>query len=494
MKDYPKKRRLPYGIFSVALIALILSGASLRDPTTTAPLLQGFLRSILLFLSLLCFCRWLPRRFSLPGQILAAMVAGIVAGALLPLLGEADFVRDYIGIFGRLFILLLTFTILPLIFVSVLTGTAGIGDPSKLGSVGTKSLVYYCTTTGLAVLLGLFLVNTIRPGVGRTALIPEQSSAAVLSETDGAPAADGAAETEDTVPSLGRRLQDEILPSLIRNPVMVGENPLVVIFFALILGAALATLGTAGQPVLQVFQSLDRALIRIIIWVMFLAPMGVFALMTCAISDLGLGYMLTLTKYFFTVMLGLSLHFCVLCFVICPLLGRVSPRFFLKKMIPVFQVAFSTSSSLATLPVSIESVEKGVGADRSITNFMLPLGATINMDGTALYLSVAALFVAQVYGMQLGFQQQFMIFMTAILASIGTAGIPGASIGLMGIIFSTAGIPMEGIAIVLGVDRLLDMSRTVVNVTGDCVGAVVVSRSEGKIFAPAAPADLRADP
>lgn len=460
-----------------AVVAALLGVASVWIPLTVADLLRGAVHAAVLFVALWFFCGWLPRRLSLPGQILAAMLLGVLVGLLFPALGGAAFVREYLGIFGRLFILLLTFVILPLIFVSVLTGTAGIGDPAKLGSVGAKSLIYYCCTTALAVIVGLSLVNIIRPGAGREALI--QRSAPV--EEGLAAGENEAAELQEEALSIGMRLQEKILPAIIRNPVMAGENPLVVILLALVLGAALATLGPAGEPALRVFQSLDKAFITIVLWVMRLAPIGVFALMTCAVSDLGLVYMVTLAKYFCTVMLGLSLHFCLLCLVICPLLGGVSPRRFLRHMIPVFQVAFSTSSSSATLPVSIECVSKRVGADRDITHFMLPVGATINMDGTALYLTVAAVFISQVYGMDLGFQQQFMIFLTAILASVGTAGIPGASIGLMGIVLASAGIPVEGIAIVIGVDRLLDMSRTVVNVTGDCVGVLVVSRSEGKM-------------
>lgn len=464
-----------FSLLLYLVAAAALGIASVWMPVNGTDLARGTLHGAVLFLAMWFFCGWLPCRVSLPGQILAAMLLGILAGLLFPALGGTIFVREYLGIFGRLFILLLTFVILPLIFVSVLTGTAGIGDPAKLGSVGAKSLIYYCCTTAVAVLIGLSLVNVIRPGHGHESLIRNSAPAENRLETERPDAA-----SHDEHLSIGMRLQEKILPAIIRNPVMAGENPLVVIFFALVLGAALAALGPAGEPALRVFNSLDKAFITIVLWVMRLAPIGVFALMTGAVSDLGLAYMLTLAKYFCTVMLGLSLHFCLLCLVICPLLGGVSPRRFLRGMAPVFQVAFSTSSSSATLPVSIECVTKRVGADRDITNFMLPVGATINMDGTALYLTVAAVFVSQVYGMHLGFQQQLMIFLTAILASVGTAGIPGASIGLMGIIFGAAGIPVEGIAIVIGVDRLLDMSRTVVNVTGDCVGVMVVSRSEGK--------------
>ncbi|HDP35764.1 MAG TPA: dicarboxylate/amino acid:cation symporter, partial [Candidatus Hydrogenedentes bacterium] len=412
----------------------------------------------------------------------------------------------YLGIFGRLFILLLTLVIIPLIFVSVLNGTAGIGDPRRLGGLGMKCLFFYLCTTALAVITGLTVVNTIEPGRGRESLratvepaetresvgaesLPAIANALILiglvePEEGRAFIREHEARREEEsaqAVSLGRRIQEQILPAVIRNPIMADQNPIVIIFFAIVLGAALAALGSEGLPALRVFQSLDKALITIILWVMHLAPIGVFALMARAISELGIEYMLTLAKYFVTVMLGLGIHFCVLSFVLCPLLARISPMRFLRGMAPAFQLAFSTSSSSATLPVTIECAIKRVGADTNISSFMLPVGATINMDGTALYLSVASLFVAQVYGMELSLQAQFMVFLTAVLASVGTAGIPGASIGLMGIIFTSVGIPVEGIAIVIGVDRLLDMTRTVVNITGDSLGAVVISRSEGKL-------------
>ncbi len=212
---------------------------------------------------------------------------------------------------------------------------------------------------------------------------------------------------------------------------------------------------------------------------MYLAPIGVFALMARVIAELGLGYVAMLGKYCFTVLLGLAIHFCVLTCVLVPLFGRVSPLRFLRGMIPVFEVAFTTSSSAATLPVTLDCATRRVGADRNIANFVLPLGVTINMDGTALYVAVASLFIAEVYGVAVPFQGQLMVFLTAVLVSVGAAGIPGASIGLLGIILQSIGAPIEGIAVVVGVDRLLDMSRTVVNVTGDSVGTVIISRSEG---------------
>jgi Na+/H+-dicarboxylate symporter len=457
----------------IALPGLAIGlGAMSSWPLTSAPW-PFFLHTLFFIVTLAVFFLLLPRRLGLPLQILAAMALGIAAGWAAAALGDKSLITDYLGIFGKLFILLLKVVIIPLIFVSVLCGVAGIGDVRKLGALGVKTIGYYFITTSIAVIIGLTLVNTIGPGKGR-----EQLKEEFLTEES------GAAEV-----SYGMIIQQKVLPAIIQNPIMAGESPIVIIFMALLLGAALAALGEEGKAALHVFRSLDKAFIMIVMWVMKLAPIGVFALMARAISDLGLSYMLTLAKYCFTVLGGLSLHFIVLTCVLCPLFGRVSPLRFLRGMLPAFGVSFSTSSSSATLPVTIRCVSKRIGANENISNFMLPVGATINMDGTALYLSVASLFIAQVYGMQLSLQSQFLVFLTAVFASVGTAGIPGASIGLMSIILASAGVPVEGIGIVIGVDRILDMSRTVVNITGDSVGAVVVSRSEGHDIVPDPAAD-----
>ncbi len=499
---------LPSGLskltgFLFLSVALILALASEWMPVTGTDGAQVLVKAVFIFILLWFFGAWLPHRTTLPMQIMAAMILGILVGWLLPKCGAQAFISEYLGIFGRLFILLLTFVILPLIFVSVLNGAAGIGDPKRLGTVGFKCLTYYFCTTALAVVIGLTLVNTLQPGRGRESLraevpsekatgIPDVASVetvtGVLIQAGLVKPEAGAAflkeqesrrKASERKLSLGLRLQDQILPALIQNPIMAGQNPVAVIFFAILLGVALASLGEWGQPALGIFQSLDKAFITIILWVMRLAALGVFSLMARAVSELGMEYMFTLAKYFGTVMLGLGVHFCLLTCVLCPVLSGIRPRRFLSAMLPVIQVAFSTSSSSATLPVSITCATKRMGADPHISNFMLPVGATVNMDGTALYLTVASLFIAQVYGIRLGFQEQFMVFLMAVMASIGTAGIPGASIGLMGIVLAAADIPVEGIAIVIGVDRFLDMSRTVVNVIGDCVGVVYVSKSEG---------------
>ncbi len=459
----PRSPRNALLLIAFAVMAAGLGAASAWPIATPGAITGALWRAGLLFAVMAVFLVALPRHARLPLQIFIAMVSGGATGWLLSRLGCEDFVADYIGVFGALFILLLKVVIIPLVFVSIVCGVAGIGDPRKLGALTAKMLGYYLATTAVAVTIGLSLVTAIRPGIGQDALRDQTLHA----------------ESIEASQNLGVMIQRDLLPAVIQNPIMAEQSPLVVIFFALLLGAALAAVGKDGEAALRTFKSLDRALITIILWVMALAPIGVFALMAKAISELGLQYILTLAKYCFTVLSGLSAHFCVLVFIICPLFARVSPVKFLRGMTPAFEVAFSTSSSSATLPVSIDCAARRVGANRNICGFMLPVGATINMDGTALYVAVASVFVAQVYGIHIGLWGDLMIFLTAVLVSIGTAGIPGASIGLMSIIFTTVGIPLEGLGIVLGVDRFLDMCRTVVNVTGDCTGAMVISRSEG---------------
>jgi len=462
---------------TVGILALSLGVASAWPPAGFRGVAPAAVNSTIAFAALAVFGVFLPKRLSLPMQIFVAMVAGIAVGWLMNAPGDRAFVTEYLGIFGRLFILLLKLVITPLIFVSIVCGVAGIGDVRKLGSLGAKTLGYYFFTTGIAVFIGLVFVNTIRPGLGRESLRVEAQQSASAEEVDAAP-------SEPEPKSLGLRIQEDMLPRIVQNPIMAGQNPLVIILFAILLGAALAALGSEAEPAIRVFRSLDKAFIQLVLWIMVLAPIGVFALMAKAIAELGLGYIATLAKYCMTVLLGLGSHVAVLSLVLCPLLARVSPRRFLMGMLPALELAFSTSSSSATLPVTIDCATRRVGANENVSNFMLPIGATINMDGTALYAAVASLFIAQVYGVALTLQAQLMVFLTAVLVSVGTAGIPGGSIALLPIILGSAGIPIEGIGIIIGVDRFLDMCRTVVNVTGDSVGTVVVSRSEGLLSKP----------
>jgi Na+/H+-dicarboxylate symporter len=418
----------------------------------------------------------------LPVQILVAMIMGIGAGWLLTAVGKQALVTDYIAIFGGLFVLLLKMVVVPLVFVSVLLGVAGLGDIRKVGTLGGKTIAYYFGTTGIAVVIGLLCVNIISPGKGQDEMRErwEEEQAALELEA--------VEEQAGALPlSTGMKIQQDVLPSFFQSPVPTGASGvppsiLAVIMFALLLGAALTANREKSETTVKMFQGIDTALVTLVLWIMKLAPIGVFALMAKAIATLGIDYLEQLAVYVLTVLLGLIFHFAVLVFLIARFAGGVSPMRFLKGMAPAFELAFSTSSSSATLPVTIQSVTRRVGVNKGVARFVLPIGATINMDGTALYTTVASIFVAQVYGLDLGFQEQVMVFLTATIVSVGTAGIPGASLALMTVIFTAVGIPVEGIGLVAGVDRILDMCRTTVNITGDSVGAAVIAKSEGEVL------------
>lgn len=465
--------RLKFPTLVILATSLLLGVASAWPASgpMSVPLFTAHVAAI--FVSLATFFLVLPRWLGQATQIFVAMAAGVVAGWLLDAMGQEALVADYLGIFGRLFIDLLKMVIVPLVFVSLTCGVAAIGDVRKLGPLGAKTLGYFCLTTAVAVIIGLACVNLIRPGAGREEM---RSSQAIEEQAQDNGGANTEAGTQDL--SIGMRIQKEVLPQFVQMPGITDQRILAVIFFALLLGAALAAGGDDTLAALRFFQAVDRAMVQIVHWIMLLAPIGVFSLMAKAVATMGIDYLMALAKYCMTVVLGLSFHFIFLSVIMVGLFARISPIRFLKGMAPALQLAFSTSSSSATLPVTIHCATKRMGARKSIASFVLPLGATINMDGTALYQAVAALFIAQVYGLGLSMQQQVAVFFTAIIVSIGTAGIPGASVGMMVIVLKAAGIPLEGVGIVIGVDRVLDMCRTLVNVAGDAAGTMVVARSE----------------
>ncbi|MFO7775666.1 MAG: dicarboxylate/amino acid:cation symporter [Candidatus Hydrogenedentota bacterium] len=445
-------------------LALFLGFGSVWPEEGLPPLLSGLGHSLLFLAVFVLFVYLLPHYFNRPMQIFWGMLLGVLAGWGLTALDREVLVTDYFGIFGTLFIQLLTMVVVPLIFASIVSGVANIGDVRRLGGLGAKTLGYYCCTTALAVLIGLLCVNLIRPGVGQEHL---EEQIASVEEAE-----------EEREPTLGSRIQDRVLPEIIPN-VNISAVPIIpIIFSALLFGAVLAAIPNETEPALRFFQAVDKAIIQIVLWIMYLAPIGVFALMGNVIATMGLEYIPMLALYVFTVIAALALHFVVLVFIVLPLLGGISPKRFLRGMAPAIQLAFSSSSSSATLPVTMDCATRRVGSSKKISSFMLPLGATINMDGTALYQAVAVLFIAQVYAVGLTLPEQFLVFLTAVVVSIGTAGIPGASVGLMSIVLASVGLPLEGIGIVIGVDRFLDMCRTLVNINGDAVGTVVVSQLE----------------
>jgi proton glutamate symport protein len=413
-------------------------------------------------------------RLPLHTKIFLALVAGAVFGLVANRLGFAGFVMDYVKPVGTAFVRLIGMVVVPLVFASLLVGTTSLKDMRSLGRIGIKTIGFYLCTTAIAVSIGLLLSNVLRPGAG---LSPETKQQLIQ----------GAGEQKDYVaPARVERpsLTDLLLNIIPTNPIraFAEGQMLQIIFFALLTGICLTLIPLErSRPVVAFFQAINETIIKMVHVIMQTAPFGVFALIAAVVADFGIGILLTLITYSGVVLLGLTVHLLFTYPVVLRTLAGTSVRQFFRGIRPAQLVAFSTSSSSATLPVTIECVTESVGVSPSICSFTLPLGATINMDGTALYQGVAAVFIAQLYGLGLDFGQQLTIVLTATLASIGTAGIPGAGIFTLAIVLQSVGVPLQGIGMILGVDRFLDMCRTVVNVTGDAVCATVVAASEGQL-------------
>ena len=390
--------------------------------------------------------------------ILVGIVVGIVAAFVgVALFGDAMTAVDWMG---TLFLKALRMIIVPLIMASMIVGITGLGDVRRLGRMGGLTVLYYAVTTGLAVFLGIVVVNVVQPGVGielGDTTVPEQ----VLGKEE-----------------LG--FKDIILSFLSDNifGAMAQMDILPIIIFSLVLGGILTTLGEAGEPVIRFFDGLNEAIMKMVTLLMWFAPLGVFGLVAgrfAAAGDLGT-LVGGLGKYMLAVLAGLAIHGFVVLPLILWLFARRNPFTYLLNMSTPLLTAFSTASSSATLPLTIDHVTEKNKVSRQSSYFVLPLGATINMDGTALYESVAAIFIAQAVGIELTFTQQVMIFITATLAAIGAAGIPQAGLVTMVIVLRAVGLPLEGIGLILAVDWLLDRFRTAVNVWGDSCGAAVIDR------------------
>jgi Na+/H+-dicarboxylate symporter len=403
----------------------------------------------------------------LPTRILIALVLGVAAGLWL---GEsANFVEPV----GKAFIRLIKMVIVPLVFASLLVGTASLGDIRKLGRISTKSLLFFVLSTIIAITIGLSIANIAQPGSG----LDESAKAELMQGFQ------NLAEKNAKIASQAPSIVDIFLNIIPANPIqsMVEGNMLQIIFFALFMGIGITLLPPSKvEPVIKFFDGINEIMIKIVEIVVKVAPYGVFALMAAIIGQFGFGILKLLLNYTIVTILGL-----IILYLIYPLivifLTKVSFKTFIKGIFPAQEIAFSTSSSAAALPVMIENCEKNIGVSNKIASFVLPLGTTINMDGTALYQGVSALFIAQVFGIDLGLIQQLTIVLTALLASIGTAGVPAAGMLMLIIVLQQIGIPVEGIALILGVERILDMFRTVVNVSGDAACAVYIASSEGEL-------------
>ncbi|HEM46323.1 MAG TPA: dicarboxylate/amino acid:cation symporter [Alphaproteobacteria bacterium] len=406
-------------------------------------------------------------------KILLGLVLGVPVGLVLG--PSAEVLRPI----GDIFIRLIRMIVVPLVFASLFVGTASLGDIRKLGRIGIKTILYYLCTTAIAITIGLTLGSIFTPGSGLEADTRDSLMASYGSE------AAARIEIAREKPSIAETLV-RIVPG---NPVesLAEANMLQIIFFALLLGVAVTLVPNGrGQPLIGFFDALSEAMIQMVHIVMKLAPIGVLALIAVVVGQFGSAILVSLLKYSLVVIAGLVLHVVIVYTSAVRLFGRISPAAFFRAIRPAQLIAFSTSSSNATLPVSMECAEENLGVSEEVTSFVLPLGATINMDGTALYQGVAAVFIAQVYGLSLGIGDLLTIVLMATLASIGAAGVPGIGIITLTMVLQTIGVPLEGIALILGVDRILDMCRTVVNITGDISASVVVAATEGELAAPAA--------
>jgi proton glutamate symport protein len=417
-------------------------------------------------------------------KILIGMGLGLIWGLSAQALGLVEFTRDWIKPWGDIFIRALKLIAMPLIIFSLIDGVSNLSDVSKLSRIGGRTIALYLMTTVLAVALGLVLVNIIRPGKLLSEERRESLRATYASELD---------EKVVTAHELGGSgpLQPvvDIVPDNFFNSASSNSNMLQIIFFSILFGVAMIlTKSEKIAPVKAFFDGGNQIVLKIVDIIMLYAPLGVFALLASLNIDGEL--MMALGTYSLNVVLGLAIMIFLVYPSILRIFTRMKPLTFYKGILPAQMLAFSTSSSAATLPVTMDCVEKNLGVAEEISSFTLPLGATINMDGTAIHQGVSAVFIAQAFGIDLTLTQQLTILLTAVLASIGAAAVPGAGIIMLVIVLEAVGLDPLGLALILAVDRPLDMMRTVVNVTGDATVSVVVANSENSLNTPAGePAD-----
>jgi Na+/H+-dicarboxylate symporter len=410
---------------------------------------------------------------TLTTRILLAMVAGIALGSLFNLLAgfqvlpagmqvaiDSYLIDGLFDVMGRIFVASLKMLVVPLVFVSLVCGASALGNNARMGRIAMRTVLLYLFTTGVAVTVALTVALTVDPGEG----------VELPGEANFSPA---------PAPSIA----DVIVGMVPSNPVaaMSEGNMLQVIVFALLIGFAITRSGDAGQRICRFFQDFEVIIMKIVGMLMFIAPYGVFALLTKLFAQLGFTAIVDLAKYFFTVLGILVFHGLVVYSGLLKAFVGLPPSVLLYKMRSVWAFAFSTSSSAATIPITLRTVERKLGVKPTVAGFTIPLGATVNMDGTAIMQGVATVFIAQVYGVDLSTGDLAAVVLTATLASIGAAGVPGVGLITLALVLEQVGLPVEGIAMIIGVDRLLDMVRTAVNVTGDATVSLIVAELEGQV-------------
>ena len=420
-------------------------------------------------------------------QLYTKILIGLTAGTAVGITANAAKIEGLQNVLvelepvGTAFIRLITMIVIPLVIASLIVGAASLGDLRKLGRIGGKTVVYYFLTTALAVTVGLLLANIVQPGGGVDAGTRDQLAAQYEGQ------AQGQLEIAAQAPSL----KDVLLNMIPRNPVQAAADfeLLPLIFFSVIFGAAISILPeNQRKVVVTFFEGINSASMIVIGWVMKLAPYAVFALIGSVVAQFGIDLLQSLLIYTLTVIAGLAFHTYVTTALLVRFAARLNPLAFFKRVFPVQVFGFSTSSSSATLPLTMSRAESDLGISKQVSSFVLPLGATINMDGTALYQAVAVMFIAQIYGIQLDLTAQLTVVLTATLASVGAAGVPSAGLITLIIVLQSVGLGDKveaGIALILGVDRILDMLRTATNISGDLSCASFIARTEGETLDPA---------
>ncbi|PIC99066.1 MULTISPECIES: dicarboxylate/amino acid:cation symporter [unclassified Sporosarcina] len=400
-------------------------------------------------------------------NIIIALIAGVVVGLVLNIFTPGIFTQADAFLFkplGTIFLNLMKMLVVPVVFISIVLGTVGIGDPKKLGRIGGKTIGFFLITTAIALVIAISLGLLLKPGEGGNF------------ET-----ANATYEAQEAPP-----VADTLLGIIPTNPIsaMAEGNMLQIIFFAALIGFGMAMMGSKVERVKEFFEQANELIMYLITFVMKFAPYGAFGLIASAVGSQGMDALKVMGMYMGVVLGALLIHTIVVYGGSVAFIGKRSPIWFFKNFFPAQVVAFSTASSAATLPISMKTAQEKLKVPESISSFTQSLGATINMDGTAIMQGAAVIFIAQAYGIELTMAQLLTVVLTAVLASIGTAAVPGAGLIMLAMVLTSVGLPVEGIALVLGVDRLLDMVRTAVNITGDAACAVVVAKSEGVLGEP----------
>ncbi|WP_414050490.1 dicarboxylate/amino acid:cation symporter [Macrococcus animalis] len=418
-------------------------------------------------------------------RIIIALIAGIAIGSIFNLQQDAGWVQwlnQYVfNVIGQIFLNLIFMLVVPVVFVSIVLGVLGVGDPKHLGSIGLKTITFFLITTAIAITLAMTLALVFKPGEGKSELLKSDEVKTYAEEQKKKAAA---AEEEGTSPN---QTFDQTLINLVpKNPVlaMSETNMLQVITFAIFIGIGMIALREKVSAVKLLFEQTNEILMYIVTAIMqYFAPIGTFGLVATAFTNAGFGAIKQLAMYFFVVLLGLLLHMLIVYGGAVTLLARRNPIWFFKGFAPAMTVGFSSSSSNATLPISLECAQDNLDVRKEISSFVQPLGATINMDGTAIMQGVATIFIAQISGVNLTLGQMVTVVVIAVVASIGTAGVPGAGLVMLAMVLTSVGLNPAAIGIILGIDRLLDMTRTAVNISGDAACAVVISEQEKRYLA-----------